>query len=185
MGGCAAGIGVSTLVAPSVLDASVTAEQVLSASTNHCCNVSCVQTVEANETGLVSQTPPQESPSLMEQTLPLPPWRRDADKTGSLPCVEQLRGPSGCEMSGALRSGTAHDAPSIGTEELHSFFCAAPQVDMTAVLVPKMIAAEVEYKGKRLHFTLSSSTSLGDVAQMYGRWMSAVLASIDSGPCQP
>lgn len=61
--------------------------------------------------------------------------------------------------------------PYLVTSALHSFVAAAPRADLDSGLID----AELEYRGQKLPFTLSSTTTLSEVAQMYGQLVSTMI----------
>eukprot|EP00927_Polykrikos_kofoidii_P042101 TRINITY_DN3596_c0_g2_i1.p1 TRINITY_DN3596_c0_g2~~TRINITY_DN3596_c0_g2_i1.p1 ORF type:complete len:814 (-),score=122.01 TRINITY_DN3596_c0_g2_i1:176-2617(-) len=59
---------------------------------------------------------------------------------------------------------------------LRAFMAATPRVSMDTGEVPKLLQASVEHENQQLQFTLANTTTLGEVAHMYGQWLRTLRA---------
>jgi len=66
------------------------------------------------------------------------------------------------------------DAAGVYGEDhgVHAFVGTTSPVGTTSVVAPSFFEAQVEHKGQQLHFTLASTTTVLELAQMYAKWMS-------------
>eukprot|EP00927_Polykrikos_kofoidii_P042100 TRINITY_DN3596_c0_g1_i1.p1 TRINITY_DN3596_c0_g1~~TRINITY_DN3596_c0_g1_i1.p1 ORF type:complete len:756 (-),score=113.24 TRINITY_DN3596_c0_g1_i1:150-2417(-) len=59
---------------------------------------------------------------------------------------------------------------------LRAFMAATPRVSMNTGSVPKLLQATLEHGDQQLQFTLANTTTLGEVAHMYGQWLRTLRA---------